>query len=262
MTTSVVIPAFNHNDLLMMTLNCVEKQVSEVDEVIVVDDGSDPPLEVPPWVRLERIERPASHRSAAPARNACYRAASCDYVISIDSTMLFVSDAFASLKRHIANVESEISDPILLTVQFFGLKRTFTPEEIPDFDAWYAHHHDSIWKMVPENWHKPNFPQADQNLSIMRKATWEMLGGFDEEGLKSWGYENHDFILRGLKNQLLVTSFIPRASNGELLLAFHNFHEDERDGERATGEFSAKWGEPFSTEMFARKLEEARCSGS
>lgn len=70
---SIIVPAFQPGAHLVETLASIERQTVAPSEVVVVDDGSDPPIERPslgPSVRLLKI----NHSGIAGARNAGIRA--------------------------------------------------------------------------------------------------------------------------------------------------------------------------------------------
>jgi len=66
---SIIIPTHNRPEMLMNAVNSALAQSIENIEVIVVDDGSEPPVELPelPRLRLLRLEQNQGHASA---RNA------------------------------------------------------------------------------------------------------------------------------------------------------------------------------------------------
>jgi GT2 family glycosyltransferase len=80
---SVVLPTRNRPELLADTLRDLAAQelAGEDVEVIVVDDGSEPPLAVPSGVRLVRHERP---RGFNGGRNSGFEAARSELVCFVD----------------------------------------------------------------------------------------------------------------------------------------------------------------------------------
>ena len=98
---SVIIPYYQtHRAELPMTLAALECQTYPRDmfEVIIVDDGSEPPLSLPSStalnIRVVRQERRGFGR--ARARNAGARAAEHDILLFLDSDMLVESDWIAA----------------------------------------------------------------------------------------------------------------------------------------------------------------------
>lgn len=98
---SVIIPYFQtHSAELPMTLAALERQAYPHDmfEVIIVDDGSEPPLTLPASgpmnIRVVRQERRGFGR--ARARNTGARVAAHDILLFLDSDMLVESDWIAA----------------------------------------------------------------------------------------------------------------------------------------------------------------------
>jgi len=71
MKVSVVIPCYNHNDVVRVAIDSALRQTYVDKEVIVVDDGSDTPVAVPGGVRLIRHDR---NRGLPAALNTGIRA--------------------------------------------------------------------------------------------------------------------------------------------------------------------------------------------
>ncbi len=87
---SVVIPCYGRSELLKDALwSCIEQDYDPF-EIILVDDGSDPPLEVPYPSRRVRVIRQARNQGSSAARNAGIRAARGKYVKLLDSDDLFL----------------------------------------------------------------------------------------------------------------------------------------------------------------------------
>ncbi|MFI6811051.1 glycosyltransferase [Nonomuraea sp. NPDC050328] len=97
LTVSVVIPAYNGQDKLDLVLAALAGQTypAELTEIIVVDNGSSPPLTAPPPVRL--IHCPAPGRPAA--RNAGLAAATGDVIHWLDSDVLLTPGALDAHMR-------------------------------------------------------------------------------------------------------------------------------------------------------------------
>lgn len=79
-TVSVIIPAYRRQDLLDLALAALARQTypHELFEVIVVDDGSEPKLELPPLAPLHtRLVRAADHSTGWGRANALHVGATC-----------------------------------------------------------------------------------------------------------------------------------------------------------------------------------------
>ena len=86
-TVSVVIPCFNHHASILHALETVLAQTCPADEILLIDDASEPPLadmlgELPAPVRLVRLAR---NMGAAAARNHGVGLATGDMVAFLDS---------------------------------------------------------------------------------------------------------------------------------------------------------------------------------
>jgi glycosyltransferase involved in cell wall biosynthesis len=254
MNLSVVIPAYGNQRQLSMTLATLEPQQANFDECIVVDDGSDPPLIVPDWVTLHRVEREPEHRGAAFARNRCWSLARGDYVLSLDSSMLLLWDTVISLRRHYERLAPDI--PLLaLTTYSMSLNKTLEIWSCEEVEALYddVERDDHPW-LAAGAAHRV----YDHDCSLMSRNTYDTVGGYDEQHFIHWGCENQDFDLRLVRAGGTMCSLIPRVATGKKLAAFHNWHEGPgRDLARRDAEFASKWGEPFSADLMKREVEAA-----
>ncbi|GAA1261503.1 hypothetical protein GCM10009677_11300 [Sphaerisporangium rubeum] len=103
LTVSVVVPAHGHQDRLDLTLASLAAQTypAELMEVVVVDDGSAPPLRLPgirpPGTRL--VAAPAGGWGASHALNTGVAAASGDVVQRLDGDMVICREHIEALMR-------------------------------------------------------------------------------------------------------------------------------------------------------------------
>jgi glycosyltransferase involved in cell wall biosynthesis len=85
---SVIVPVFQRHDVVLRAVRSVLAQTVAPREILVVDDGSDPPIDLaplaplPPCIRILRHER---RRGAAAARNTGIRAAAAPILAFLDS---------------------------------------------------------------------------------------------------------------------------------------------------------------------------------
>ena len=212
---SVVIPAFGNEGRLEAVLVGLAKQTypHELVEIIVVDDGSDPPLhprlpDQPP-VAIER-QRDEGFRLAA-ARNLGAARAAGEVLLFLDSDMIPKNEWLlehmrlhhhcswalgCGFRRHVASRSIKWSE-------VEGVERVnslFDGEEIrePQFilDYW-ADHEDGrknpsrIWRVT-----------SGGNLSIATDLFWT-VGGFDER-FSEWGGEDNDFGFRVYQRGAMV----------------------------------------------------------
>ena len=214
---SIIIPYYQtHRAELAKTLAALERQTYPRDmfEVIIVDDGSDPPLALPPStplnisvIRQERRGYGASRARAAGARAAAY-----DILLFLDSDMLVESDWIAAHARwHCA-----FSDVLTLG------NRAFVA--VDDIDAETIRRRPGSLKELFSNrpadasWVQEILDKTDDlhsksddlfvvavgaNLG-MRKEFYELVGGFDESFMR-WGLEDTELGYRAyIRGGLLI----------------------------------------------------------
>jgi glycosyltransferase involved in cell wall biosynthesis len=88
---SVVIPTYNRPEFLAQAIASVCTQTVDDFEIVVVDNGSDPPTEIEGNPRA-RVVRIAGNRGAAAARNTGLDAARGEYVAFLDDDDVFTAD--------------------------------------------------------------------------------------------------------------------------------------------------------------------------
>lgn len=93
---SVIIPIYNHVDVLPSVLLSLEKQTYAPIEVIIVDDGSDRAVELPKTPLPVRLVQQA-HAGAPAARNSGFRESHGEYVIFWDADALGESSMIAKM---------------------------------------------------------------------------------------------------------------------------------------------------------------------
>lgn len=214
---SVIIPYYQtHRVELAMTLAALECQTYPRDmfEVIIVDDGSDPPLALPSSVPLNisviRQERRGYRASRARAVGA--RAAAHDILLFLDSDMLVESDWIAAHARwHCA-----FSDAVTLGNRAFVAvddidaetirRRPGSLEELfldrPADVSWVQEILDKTDALHSKS--DDLFVVAvGANLGI-RKEFYELVGGFDESFMR-WGLEDTELGYRAyIRGGLLI----------------------------------------------------------
>ena len=205
---SVVLPYFESPDALALTLAGLEAQTYPRDlfEVIIVDDGSAIPLEIPTDTPLDvTVLHQENLGFGAPrARNAGVAAAAHDIVVFLDADMIpepqllvhharwhhFMSDAVTQGFR--AHVEAESSDADRIRLGAEPLKSIFAGRRI-ERPEWIEFHmsrtkeltstDDDIFRVVTSG-----------NLGA-RRSFFEEAGGFDES-FTQWGAEDTEFGYR------------------------------------------------------------------
>ncbi len=183
---SVIIPAYNAAATLAQTLSALAQTDPPPCEVIVVDDGStdDSPRAARGFpVELLRLE---SNMGAAAAKNRGARAARGDVLVFTDSDILVPRDLVARLARDFAD---ESLDGVV------GLLSRDIPA--PNWASQFK----NLWMTFTY----ARFAGAARiglfytSIAAMRRATFERLGGFDENyrgasiaedtefGQRAWG---------------------------------------------------------------------------
>jgi len=99
MQISVIIPSYNRLQTLIPAIESVRDQTSEVDEIIVVDDGSTDTTSSEisrryPQIRLIR----QTNRGVSAARNAGIKKASFDWIALLDSDDSWLPEKIASIR--------------------------------------------------------------------------------------------------------------------------------------------------------------------
>jgi GT2 family glycosyltransferase len=208
---SVVVPHYQAVSQLWTTLHALREQSypQELVEVLVVDDGSDPPLELPGAIEglsVRVIHQPRQGFGLARARNRGAAASSGDILVFLDCDMVPVRSAIAAHARwhhacHYAatigfrqHVEMDDLDAATIgaAVRADRLEQLFSgrPQDHP---AWIEDHmvrfdelraaNDDVFRVV-----------TGGNLGI-RRELFQRTGGFDET-FDRWGGEDTEFGYR------------------------------------------------------------------
>ncbi|MCZ8312800.1 MAG: glycosyltransferase family A protein [Magnetospirillum sp.] len=171
---SVVVPCYNAHRYLAETLASVRAQTFADVEIVLVDDGSNDPAtlaflaDLPPDIKF--VRKPNGGLSSA--RNAGFAAASGSYVLPLDADDRIAPDMLA---RCAAILDADPTvDFVYTQIDVFGDERG----------------------VVRKTWNR--FEQLATNqlpyCMLMRKSTWQRVGGYDETMLE--GYEDWEFNLR------------------------------------------------------------------
>ena len=188
---SVVVPYFEAREQLKLTLAGLEGQTypRELFEVVIVDDGSYPPLDQPPSpLNVKIVHQDKRGFGAARARNNGAREASHNILVFLDGDMIAEAGWLAAHARwhHVlsdaltlgsyARVSVEGVDVPMIHQRAASLKELFSDRESDP--PWTQRHmvrtdnltsrHDDLFRTVTSG-----------NLGI-GKAFFQALGGFDE----------------------------------------------------------------------------------
>lgn len=117
-TIAVVIPYYQHQEFIEATLDSVARQTRPVDKVIVVDDGSPVPFQLPrPHSQLNVHTHRQENAGLAHARNMGFGLADTTYVIPLDSDDILCED-FAAETLEIA--ETTNAAIVYCDIETFG----------------------------------------------------------------------------------------------------------------------------------------------
>lgn len=226
MKVSVVIAAWNKQELLDSTLADLARQTVKPDEIMVVDDGSNPALVIPETVSCLRLGWHEKPRTSGFARNAGIACATFDAIIICDHDQAIVSDAIESLM-------TDYDDLTMKTARRFGLGCQWDgPTEANEIDA-YLRAHDMLLDTSD--------PGPEQCLAMIPRRVFEMVGLYDTDNFKAWGWTNLDFHRR-VKNCKAIRSVAAQRPSGHTLFTFDRPHEFFRDFRAAANEYHAKYG--------------------
>ena len=192
---SVVVPTYNRQNQIVKTVEALRKQtLSQSDsEIIVVDDGSSPPVEIEhvKALRLENVERSA-------ARNAGVKQAKGEIIIFIDDDMIVAENFIEShIKAH-----REWSNAI-------AIGKIALPDEFIQTSFGRFRHNLELTGVPTTRGvvQSKNFCAAG-NMSIKRERFLE-LGGFDKN-LNSG--EDQDLAIRHTSQDGEIV-FLPEAES-------------------------------------------------
>lgn len=213
---SVIIPSYQTPaETLARTLATLEGQTYPRDlfEVIVVDDGSWPPLVLPPRSMSLNVRRVRQeHGGIVRARNSGARAAAHDILLFLDSDMLVEADWIAAHARWHHAVSDALTIGIYARVDIDGIDaetlrlRTGSLEDLlsnlpaspPLLDLHMVRTHDLRSKS------DDLFEAASGGICGIRKDFYWLVGGHDESFTR-YGPEDVEFAYRaGIRGGLLV----------------------------------------------------------
>ena len=157
-----IIPHYNHNDLIE---RAIRSAIGEVDEIIVVDDGSDIPIDATvakfPGVKLIKHDK---NYGLGATRNTGIFAARGEWIIPLDA-----DDELCTGSAHTMLQNAKDSDIVFGNIIYHGEK--MYPNRETNYDA-----------LLTSN--------RLNATSLFKKSIWEYVGGYCEERPF---YEDWDF---------------------------------------------------------------------
>lgn len=161
---SIVIPVLNSHEVVRRQLLHFERiGLPDGVELIIVDDGSDPPLDLPSWVRGKQTHdtRPWTW---APARNVGARMAQGDYLLMTDIDHI--------VSRELIDYARQFTGQKIQFKREFGVLKAngeFTQDcKVLAEHGLLPQYHDLYVKPLPNNF-------------VMRKDIFWELGGYRED---------------------------------------------------------------------------------
>lgn len=199
---SVVIPSWNRHDILSICLEHLKSQTTPLSEfeVIVVDDGSEPPLNINDCAGNVKLIR-CPHRGEPSSRNRGIVESRAPIILCLDNDVLLKPGA---LSQHIS---MHIDNPQLDAIQGFV---TWDPRlEISLFMRWledggpqFSFHEIQLYGPAYYNFY-------DCHLSLKR-SVFDRIGLFDEE-LANGAFDDLEFGYRFFQaglNYLFHSEFV------------------------------------------------------
>ncbi|MCB1122020.1 MAG: glycosyltransferase family 2 protein [Verrucomicrobiae bacterium] len=197
MKISAIIPAYNRENLLGMTVNCLLRQTRPPDEIIVVDDGStDSTRQV-----AESFGNPVkvlSQKNSGPAaaRNLGLAHAQGEMVLFFDSDDLLIPSSVESLMLSMENAGSDIAygpwiKGAISAGSFVPENQVLQQQGLPQGGSltyWLL----SAWSVI-------------SHTALFHRRILEKIGGFPEQ---FWGVEDQAVFLNSLLHGATV-SFAP-----------------------------------------------------
>lgn len=169
---SVIIPAYNEEDVIVDCLSSLDKQTHPNFEVIIVDDGSkdDTSRLVEGYksnkYKLRIIRQ--NHKGPGVGRNLGAKKSTGEILVFVDADMTFDEDFLKKLVKPI-DLEKE--------------KGTFSKEE-------YVSNWESVWARcwnINQGWaekrrHSKNYPNKQKVFRAILKSEFDKVGGFEPGG--------------------------------------------------------------------------------
>ncbi len=281
MPVSVIIPYYQTPaDILERTLAGLECQTypRSLFEVIIVDDGSDPPLSTPPNtpldVKVVRQERRG--RGAARARNTGADAAAHDILLFLDSDIITDADWVASHARW----HHAVSDALTIGRPFYVSVNDIDAETIRRCNGDLR----ELFSDLPaHNWILSHLVRTDYltsksddmfrvtisgDLGVSRDFYWS-VGGFDESFTR-WGWEDIEFGYRAYtRGGLMIPSSdaitchqgLWREDNPDAKAASHRLQSGKASNLIAHPTFRAKHlGRAFNVPQYVVTIDAGRAA--
>jgi glycosyltransferase involved in cell wall biosynthesis len=183
---SVVIPVFNRQQLGIRAVLSACSQVIEKMEVIVVDDGSQPPFQMPAIERQDltvRLIRHDVNAGASAARNSGIRAARGKWIALLDSDDYWIPATLQPRLDFAKQTSASSNDGMIIYAASFIIKKSADGSEELRIPCGAA----SPDEFVCGCWFAPG------SVILFRKEVYERVGPWDAELPRM---EDYDWCLR------------------------------------------------------------------
>ncbi|MBC2601117.1 glycosyltransferase [Puniceicoccus vermicola] len=166
---SIIIPCFNHGQYLEEAVESVRQQLVPVEEIVIVDDGSDDPETLRVLEKVAKIDRVTvlSQENAGPAaaRNLAIREVRTPFVASLDADDRLLPDFVEKLLPKIkADEKVGVAYGQARSFGVGGTARSPQPYRFPEV----------------------LLDPCIYSTAIFRKSDWEAVGGFCEDMRSGW----------------------------------------------------------------------------
>lgn len=182
---SVIIPCYNHGQYLDEAVVSILKQTYQDFEIIIINDGS---TDRATLNKLDTYNKPkttvihTNNRGPSAARNTGIRAATGEYILTLDADDLFEA-TFVEKAVKILEQQPNIGG-VTCGIERFGTDAT---------------------RVLPIGGDVENFLDKTAALgnALFRKICWEQAGGYDES-MKDSGFEDWNFWIDVTKRGWIV----------------------------------------------------------
>lgn len=226
MEIAIIIPCFNHANVLRRTLEGITNQTLRPTEVVVVDDGSTDHPEI--IVREFESRLPISfvrfdvNRAAPAARNEGFRRTTAPFVLFLDADAALVPDALATFAQ---TLEQHPDASFAYSNFYWGVKRfRGQPFEVDQLKRRNFIHTVSLIR-------RSAFPGFDE--SLRKFQDWDLWLTMAENGLKGVWIDRYLFRIQPRKQGMSrwlpkIAHVIPWQRLGFIPKEITNYRESEK----------------------------------
>ena len=182
---TAVIPAYNAAEHLTETIVSVQNQTLAVEEIVVVDDGSDDETARIARSHEVRLLQHDTNKGVSAARNTGIRAARNDWVALLDADDLWKPEKIArqfDLASSLEDVQVVFTDEEHVEEGDILIPR-FLDQHDPYLKVSKTHLGDSVYRLDQSSFGRALFPGncLKPSTLLLRRELFEQVGGFDEQ---------------------------------------------------------------------------------